>query len=146
MKKQTTALKGKFGFGRFNKRSSTKPKQYRSEFEYNVISKLKKDIKKLKVDYKYERVKLKYIKPCVYIPDIVLSNGIIVEIKGAFTSQDRKKHLLIKEQYPDLDIRFVFQRPYNKLYKNSNTTYADWCKKYGFKWAEKYIPIEWLKE
>ena len=32
---------------------------------------------------------------------------------------DRKKHLLIKEQHPELDIRFVFSRAGNKLSSKS---------------------------
>lgn len=63
-----------------------------------------------------------------------------------FETADRKKHLLIREQYPHLDIRFVFQNPNNKLYKGSKTTYAMWCEKYGFKYATKLIPTAWFKE
>ncbi len=81
-----------------------------------------------------------------YTPDFILSNGIIIEAKGLFEADDRKKHLLIKSQYPHLDIRFVFSNPRNKLYKGSKTTYADWCVKYGFKYASKTIPPSWFKE
>ena len=81
-----------------------------------------------------------------YTPDFILSNGIIIEAKGLFEADDRKKHLLIKSQYPHLDIRFVFSNPRNKLYKGSKTTYADWCEKYGFKYASKSIPASWFKE
>lgn len=75
-----------------------------------------------------------------------MKNGIIIEAKGLFDVKDRQKHLFIKEQYPDLDIRFVFQNPKNKLYSGSKTTYADWCDKYGFKWAAKVIPASWFTE
>lgn len=75
-----------------------------------------------------------------------MRNGIIIEAKGLFETKDRQKHLLIKKQYPHLDIRFVFQNPKNTLYKGSKTTYADWCDKYGFKWATKLIPATWFKE
>jgi hypothetical protein len=75
-----------------------------------------------------------------------LSNGIIIEAKGLFEIDDRKKHLLIKKQYPQLDIRFVFQNPSNKIYQGSKTTYADWCKKNEFKYATKLIPSSWFKE
>ena len=81
-----------------------------------------------------------------YTPDFILSNGIIIEAKGLFEPDDRKKHLLIKAQYPHLDIRFIFSNPRNKLYKGSKTTYADWCVKYGFKYASKTIPLSWFKE
>ena len=45
----------------------------------------------------------------VYKPDFILNNGIIVEAKGWFKPTDRVKHLLVQEQYPDLDIRFYFK-------------------------------------
>ena len=53
--------------------------------------------------------------------------------------------LLVKKQCPDYDIRFVFANCKNKIYKGSSTTYADWCKRHGFDWAEKAVPKEWLK-
>ncbi len=97
----------------------------------------------------YEQSYLTYIIPASehkYTPDFILSNGIIVETKGLFEIADRKKHLIIKETYPNLDIRFVFTDPNSKLYKGSKTTYADWCIKNGYKYAAKLIPAEWFKE
>lgn len=97
----------------------------------------------------YENYYLRYSVPAKerkYTPDFILKNGIIIEAKGLFSREDRQKHLLIKSQYPHLDIRFVFQNANNKLYKGSKTTYGDWCNKYGFKFAQKIIPSEWFKE
>ena len=54
--------------------------------------------------------------------------------------------LLVITQHPDLDIRMVFMRPNNRLSKTSKTTYAMWCDKNNVKWANKYIPIEWINE
>lgn len=48
----------------------------------------------------------------------MLDNGILIEIKGYFTATDRKKHLLVKEQNPELDIRFVFGNSKNRIHKN----------------------------
>lgn len=70
---------------------------------------------------------------------------LIVETKGRFTAADRKKHLLIKEQHPGYDIRFLFQRSASRLSKKSKTTYADWCRKHGFLFADKVVPEKWLK-
>ena len=42
-----------------------------------------------------------------YLADFELDNGIILEGKGIFDATDRAKHLFIKAQYPELDIRFV---------------------------------------
>ena len=97
----------------------------------------------------FEQATLKYIVPESehrYTPDFVLPNGVIVESKGIFDVADRKKHQLIKAQYPHLTIRFVFSDPNMQINKNSKTTYAIWCEKHGFLYARKYIPFEWIKE
>ena len=91
--------------------------------------------------------KIKYLKPVTYhkyLADFLLANGILIEAKGRFDVEDRKKHQLIKHQHPHLDIRFLFSNADNKLRKGSNTTYAHWCKKNGFLWADKTIPQEWF--
>lgn len=97
----------------------------------------------------YETEKVDYIIPAsshTYNPDFKLPNGIRVETKGRFVLADRKKHLLVKQQHPELDIRFVFTNSKNKINKKSKTTYADWCDKNGFKYADKVIPDEWFTE
>lgn len=40
----------------------------------------------------------------------------------------------------------MFSRARTPIYKGSKTTYADWCEKNGFQWAEKLIPREWIEE
>jgi hypothetical protein len=97
----------------------------------------------------FEQYHLKYVIPAsdhIYTPDLILPNGIIIEAKGLFETEDRKKHLLVKEQYPHLDIRFVFSNPKQVIYKGSKTSYAAWCQKHGYKFAAKFVPEEWLKE
>ena len=94
-------------------------------------------------------MKISYIKPerkAIYTPDFVLSNGIIVETKGRFLTADRQKHLLVKEQHPELDLRFVFSNSKAKISKSSKTSYGDWCEKNGFKYSDKTIPNDWLEE
>jgi hypothetical protein len=81
-----------------------------------------------------------------YHPDFRLKNGIIIEAKGWFKPVDREKHLCIKYQHPELDIRFVFSNPKAKLGKRSTTTYGMWCVKYGFKFAKGTVPQEWIDE
>jgi len=85
-----------------------------------------------------------------YTPDFFLSNGIIVEAKGRFTADERKKHRAMKEQHPDLDLRMLFQSDNyltnNKKAKNRKR-YSTWCNSMGIKWAiGKKIPQEWLDE
>ena len=71
--------------------------------------------------------------------------ALVIETKGRFVTADRQKHILIKEQHPDLDIRFLFQNSKARISKSSKTTYADWCRKHGFQFADKVVPEEWLK-
>lgn len=101
------------------------------------------------IGFTFEEIKIPYVKPskpAKYTPDFVLENGIIVETKGRFLTEDRQKHILIKDQHPDLDIRFVFSNSRTKISKRSSTTYAMWCEKNGFLYADKEIPEAWLKE
>jgi len=97
----------------------------------------------------YEVRKVKYEVPQsahTYSVDFELPNGILIETKGKLELKDRAKHLLIQAQYPDLDIRFVFQRPSDPIYKGSRTNYGQWADKHGFRWATKLIPVEWMME
>jgi len=120
-----------------------KRSDFRSGLEYKVACQLDD----LGVAYEYENLRVKYQRrESTYTPDFELPNGIIIEAKGRFTSSDRSKHLRIKEQHPELDIRFVFSNSNNKLNKNSNTTYAGWCERYGFRYSDKTIPKEWIDE
>jgi hypothetical protein len=97
----------------------------------------------------YETQTIEYVKPSRthrYKPDFPLPNGIIIEGKGIFDAKDREKHILVQKQHPHLDIRFVFSRSEAPIYPRSPTTMADWCRKNGFKFADKLIPISWFKE
>jgi len=119
--------------------------RYRSRFEARVAASLEAH----GVSYEYETFKVEYEVPArraKYLPDFRLPNGIIVEAKGRFEAKDRAKHLWIKAQHPELDIRFCFQNASNRLYKGSPTSYSDWCGKYGFTYCEKEIPITWINE
>lgn len=120
-------------------------KKYKSKFEGTIASLLEA----LNIPIKYEALKIQFIQPAklrTYNPDWVLPNNIIVETKGRFVPDDRQKHLWIREQHPDLDIRFVFQNASNTITKRSKVTYADWCDKNGFIWAESSVPEAWLSE
>ena len=96
------------------------------------------------VPYEYESEKIKYIIEARYIPDFKVGD-VYLETKGFFKPADRKKMLAVKRCNPDLDIRLVFQAPYNKISKKSKTTYAKWAEKHGFPWCPYYaIPREWI--
>ena len=118
---------------------------YRSGLEDLVGAQLKA----AGIDVGYETVTIRYTKPAKghrYTPDWVLPNGIIIETKGRFVTEDRTKHRLIREQYPHLDIRFVFSNPNTKIGKKSATTYGLWCQRLGILYATKSIPEAWLRE
>jgi len=127
---------------RAKKSQRTSNNRYRSGFE----SKLANQLKRSGVDFEYETLKIEYRKVSTYTPDFILPNGIIIEAKGVWTVEDRKKHLLVREQHPHLDIRLVFMNAANKIRKGSDTTYACWCEKKGIKYANKTIPKTWLSQ
>ena len=118
---------------------------FRSGLEDKVAEQLRGE----GIDPRYESLTIEYVKPerkAKYTPDFPLPNGIIVETKGRFITEDRQKHLLVKAQHPHLDIRFVFSNPNQRISKTSATTYAMWCEKHGFLYAAKLIPLAWIKE
>jgi hypothetical protein len=122
-------------------------------YKSGLEDKLSSQIEEAGITVQYETDKISYIWPertATYTPDFKLpkANGgfFYVEGKGRWTVDDRHKHLLVKEQHPDLDIRFVFSNANAKLYKGSPTTYAQWCQRFGFQFANKTIPQSWLEE
>lgn len=119
--------------------------RYRSGLEDKIASQLEA----AGIKYHYEEFQIPYEIPASmhkYRPDFVLPNGIIIEGKGIFDTADRQKHLLIRSQFPELDIRFVFSSVNTKLYAGSKTTVAAWCDKNDFLFSAKLIPVSWLKE
>lgn len=130
---------------RFSQRFRGIAAGYRSGLEEQLAEQLRQ----AGVVAEYESTTIRYEQPASqhrYTPDFVLPNGIIVESKGRFLAADRKKHLLIKQQHPNLDIRFVFSRSAAPITKGSKTTCADWCRKHGFQFADKAIPPSWIRE
>ena len=127
----------------------SKKKNFRSGLEEAVA----KELDKLNVDYGYEDTVIAYEKPARktrYTPDFRIKvNGALWETKGRFQTSDRKKHLLIKEQHPEIKIKFIFSNSRNKIGKKSKTTYAKWCELKGFDYhciysTKKLFPKEWL--
>jgi len=119
---------------------------YRSGLERDIGCQLNTS----KVRWSFESERIPYTpKERTYTPDFILKGQAIkiyIESKGRFLPADRSKHLLIQKQHPDLDIRFVFSNPKQKINKGSKTTYGDWCDKHGFQYATKWVPEEWIKQ
>jgi hypothetical protein len=134
----------------FPKRTSTRQIAVAKGFRSGLEDKVAGELDLASVPYTYESFKITYEVPArlaKYTPDFrLLGNGIIVETKGQFVTADRQKHRLIKEQNPNLDIRFVFSRSGTRISKQSQTTYAMWCETQGFLYADKSIPQTWIDE
>ena len=115
--------------------------KYRSKLEESIANLLEG----LGVSYQYESEKLGYTIEHHYTPDFVLPNYVYLEAKGYWDPKDRRKILAVKKDNPDIDLRMVFQSPYNKISKKSRTTYAQWCDKHDIPWTAYHdIPLEWL--
>ena len=130
----------------YNQRGYSKARAtgFRSGLE-QIVS---KQIKKSNHAIRYETIKIKWVDFSIrsYTPDFILDNGIILEVKGFWSTADRRKHVEIQKQHDTLDIRMVFENSKRKIRKGSNTTYGDWCKKKDILYCNRVIPRSWLKE
>ena len=127
----------------FNKLKENRNKEikFRSKLEERVATLLEQ----LGISYEYETEKLSYTIEHNYTPDFVLPNHIYLETKGYWDAADRRKVLAVKRDNPLIDLRMVFQSPYNKISKSSKTTYAKWCEKHDIPWTAYHeIPLDWL--
>jgi len=134
--------------------------EYRSQLERDAAATLTE----AGVPFTYEGDWVRYLVPefeAKYKPDFTFAGcPIIIEPKGRFGGatnnrrtggreaavKERQKFILLKEQHPELDIRFIFSRAKTPIYKGSKTTYAKWADDHGFKWAEKVVPPAWIEE
>lgn len=134
------------------KTSTSRSVGYRLGFRSGLEDRVSHQITEAGLELLYETDKIGYVVPArdsKYTPDFKLPKKggfFYIETKGIWTVQDRAKHLLIQKQHPDLDIRFVFSNQNAKLYKGSPTSYASYCEKHNFRYANKVIPEAWLTE
>ena len=119
-----------------------KTSKFRSKLEERVADLLSS----LKIDYDYETTKVAYQIKHIYTPDFLLPNKhLLLECKGYWDAADRRKIKTIKKDNPDIDLRMVFQAPYNTISKKSKTTYAKWCENLDIPWTSFHnIPLDWL--
>lgn len=125
-------------------------------FRSGLEGSLARSLEQRGIPFSFEQLKLKYERParvCTYTPDFHIPHatdknhrGIVVETKGRFVTADRQKHLWVKATHPDCDIRFVFSSSRVRISKQSTTTYAAWCERNGFLFADKALPTAWLIE
>jgi hypothetical protein len=130
-----------------------------AKFRSSLERKVAKQLDGEGIEYDFEGHWVHYTVPArkaKYLPDFpIRKTTIILETKGRFGgtfrgadgAQERQKLILLKEQHPEYDIRIVFERAANKIYKGSKTTYAKWADDHGFKWSDKgVVPPEWIAE
>ena len=119
------------------KQKTFSPRKFRSGLEKEIASQLCQQ----RIKFEYETLTVKYSKPTSkYTPDFILPNGIIIEAKGQFVSSDRSKHKLIKEQHPDLDIRFVLATQEQESERKAKQLMP--CgDRFGFNFSDVSIPV-----
>lgn len=111
-------------------------KRLKNNFEKRIFSALKR----AKVDFKYESVRIPYILSGHYIPDFLISTStglVYIETKGYFRPEAKRKMVAVKKQHPELDIRIVFY--------SYNSRNERWAIRHGFRYAFEKIPTEWLR-
>ncbi len=143
MKKKKTSKEESLEWAQkaYDKLKNKKPPKFRSGLEEQVA----KLLDGLGVTYDYESERVPYTIQHHYTPDFVLPNHVLLETKGYWDAADRRKVLAVKKDNPYLDLRMVFQSPYNKINKKSKTTYSKLCEKHDIPCTSFHnIPLEWL--
>ena len=121
------------------------PKKKTSKYRSGLEEKVADLLSELGISYEYESKKIPYVIQHNYTPDFILPNHVVLECKGYWEPADRRKIKTIVKDNPDIDLRMVFQSPYNTISKKSKTTYAKWCEKHDIPWTSYHdIPLDWL--
>ena len=133
----------------------TDSNQYRSLFERNMANLFRKSGHG---DFQYEVATIPYTLQCIYTCDFYFaSNGLLIETKGLFDKDDRRKHLAIKSTYPNLDVRLVFYKDAPLINtkarkkkkdgtRGESMLYSDWCKQHNIKYSIGAPPASWFDE
>jgi hypothetical protein len=107
-------------------------------------------LKSLGCSFDFEATRLWYHPPVVkrrYTPDFTIhregKDPIHIEAKGYFRLDAQQKMKAVKMDYPDLDIRMVFQYD-GKIQGRKSMRCSQWAEKYGFPYAIADIPKEWF--
>ena len=110
----------------------------------------------LNIPWQYEPESFEWVPPlAMYTPDFKIEcedgSYFWIEYKGYLRDKEKTKMREIRKQRPDLNIRFVFEdalKPVAGARKRKDGTkqsHAEWAIKNGYRWANKFIPMEWLK-
>jgi hypothetical protein len=123
-------------------------------------ARIKENLDERGYGYGYETRTYNYTKvicPCCggiaqsgeYTPDFVFERGnivyLLVEGKGQFTPDDRRKLINVTRENPGINLRILFQKN-DRLGKGSETRNTDWALKHGFYCAVgEVIPDAWIR-
>ena len=147
-----------------NYKGKPKRKDYRSQFEFAFAVWLYQN----NINFSFESEKLIWHKKITtsiccecssnkifqvkkYTPDFFLENGVILELKGKLTPENRTKMISVVKEHPTLDIRMVFYRDNKIKGVKSYDSYSSWAKLNGIKYhvvgdsKKPTIPISWTK-
>ena len=116
-----------------------KPRNKLEQANWDLLSSQKK------ISWEYETKRYQYNVPGTYTPDFSLSNGTLIECKGFFREEDKRKLRAVKQAYPELDLRIVFDEAKYPSQKKALDRNIKWANKYGFPYAIGLIPKGWLK-
>lgn len=115
-------------------------KRTRNKFEFSLNEQLKRSDR----HFGYEVARYPYWIKGIYYPDWVIFKDkdrkridFLIEAKGYFRPESKRKLVAVKKYHPDVDIRIVFYRRRERDIK--------WAERHGFKYAIGKIPKEWLK-
>lgn len=108
---------------------------YRSMSEVRFAARLNAN----RIFFEYEGYNFLYQhEPQKYTVDFTVktSNGKLIhfEYKGKLDNKERRKLKAIKKSNPTMDLRLVFEKPNNKLFKGARTRYWEWAVRSGFPW------------
>lgn len=107
----------------------------KNKFETKIFQQLKRS----KLEFKYEPERFAYILARHYIPDFRVktkTGTLYIECKGYLRPEHKAKMVAVKKMHPEIDLRILF---YSHNKKN-----VKWAEKNGFKYAFDTIPKEWL--
>jgi hypothetical protein len=137
-------------------------KRYRTEFEATTAMRL---IRR-NISFEYEPARLRYTdkngRKRITQPDFHLKpksndphGGMFVEAKSLLKNDHLSRYELLREQRPDLDIRFIFEQPDRTIShfgvadgegQTRAVSYSEWADMNGFKWSGEAIPNALLNE
>jgi restriction endonuclease len=125
-----------------SKRYEARLMGYKSGFERTFAA----NLSARGIGFKYESIKLPYRLERTYSPDYyIVDHDFYIETKGLLDRDSKAKMVAVKQQHPDVDIRFVFMHPHKKI-PGTKQTHAQWAERNGFLWAESVAPQEWFNE